>query len=597
MANHATLTKKNSKRIAAAVTASGLVGTGLAVPFAQVALGATATEVIGNTCTITSDGESSTVLRSAIDDAIADTNCSIIVINSDNSAPLDLEVDGDSIYVGPAVGLESQDPRTSMTIRSTTGLNLAPAGGFSESLMRLEDKTSWTYSSLNSFPCSDLISSVCYSSTYSNGDNKFQKVTIEGLTFRESEDSAIDGMAFATDGEEKPELHINNSRFVSNSTPIDGFSNGGAIETYAELFVSNSIFIDNYTFGAGGAIWSQGNVWIDQSLFMQNYADDNGGAVKSEDSTYASNSTFLDSVAGYQNSSGQGGAIQSNGRIELALNTFDNNTDSETEYSSSSAYSPNGDIRIWGNIFANHPDDLDGSVFSSRVYDFGYNIFTGAPGDFLDESSSIETRPNLSFDDLDNNEINALIALKTPVTFAPVLGITSSSVAAGFVKQVFPTEGKTFEGDQFVTSFAGFFNDKISVDQLGTSRGSSVDAGAHQVSVRRSSGGTAPVVVAPVVPKETMVPGFAANSTKLTKSMKKEIRQFLKANPNLKNVVCKGYTSSPSTPQDRTLARKRGKATCDYILTLRPDAQVTIRSGSHTNKPGSQIRRVEIKLS
>jgi outer membrane protein OmpA-like peptidoglycan-associated protein len=79
--------------------------------------------------------------------------------------------------------------------------------------------------------------------------------------------------------------------------------------------------------------------------------------------------------------------------------------------------------------------------------------------------------------------------------------------------------------------------------------------------------------------------------------MKKEIRQFLKANPNLKNVVCKGYTSSPSTPQDRTLARKRGKATCDYILTLRPDAQVTIRSGSHTNKPGSQIRRVEIKLS
>jgi predicted outer membrane repeat protein len=484
-----------------------------------------------------------------------------------------------------------------MTIRSTTGLTLAPAGGFSESLMRLEDKTTWTYSSINSFPCSDLISSTCYSSSSDNGDNKFQKVTIEGLTFRDSEDSAIDGMAFATDGEEKPELHINNSRFVSNSTPIDGFSNGGAIETYAELFVSNSIFIDNYSHEDGGAIWSQGDVWIDQSLFMQNSADDNGGAVRSEASTYASNSTFLDSIAGYVNSSGQGGAILSTGRIDLVLNTFDNNFDSETEYSSSSAYSPNGDIRIWGNIFANNPDDLDPSVFSSRVYDFGYNIFTGTPGDFLDESSSIETRPNLAFDDLDETEVTALMELKTPVTFAPVLGLGSSSVAAGFVKQAFPTGGKTFEGDQYSTSLSGFFDDKISVDQLGTSRTLPFAAGAHQASARRSSGGTAPVAIAPVVPKEAMVPGFAANSTKLTKPMKKQIRQFLKANPNLKNVVCKGYTSSPSTPQDRTLARKRGKATCDYILTLRPDAQVTIRSGSHTNKPGSQIRRVEIKLS
>jgi hypothetical protein len=100
-----------------------------------------------------------------------------------------------------------------------------------------------------------------------------------------------------------------------------------------------------------------------------------------------------------------------------------------------------------------------------------------------------------------------------------------------------------------------------------------------------------------IAPKKAMIPGFAANSTTLTKEMKKDIRKFLKANPALKNVVCKGFTSAPATAQDRVLARQRGKAACDFIKTIRPDAQVTIRSGSHTNKPGSQIRRVTVSLS
>jgi hypothetical protein len=94
----------------------------------------------------------------------------------------------------------------------------------------------------------------------------------------------------------------------------------------------------------------------------------------------------------------------------------------------------------------------------------------------------------------------------------------------------------------------------------------------------------------------TVVPGFAANSIVLTKAMKQEVRAFLRANPGLNAAVCKGFTSAPATAQDKALARNRGKATCDLIKKLRPEATVTLRSGSHTDKPGLKIRRVQITL-
>jgi hypothetical protein len=94
----------------------------------------------------------------------------------------------------------------------------------------------------------------------------------------------------------------------------------------------------------------------------------------------------------------------------------------------------------------------------------------------------------------------------------------------------------------------------------------------------------------------TVVPGFAANSTRLTPAMKKGVKAFLTANPDLLKVVCKGFTSAPATALDRMLALNRGKVTCDLIKKLRPEATVTIRSGSHTDQPGLKIRRVQITL-
>jgi len=97
-------------------------------------------------------------------------------------------------------------------------------------------------------------------------------------------------------------------------------------------------------------------------------------------------------------------------------------------------------------------------------------------------------------------------------------------------------------------------------------------------------------------PVRTVVRGFAANSTKLTKEMRKEIRGFLRANPSLNQVACRGFTSAPVTVQDRALARDRGRVTCNLIKKLRPEATITVLSGSHNEKRGAQIRRVKITL-
>ena len=99
-----------------------------------------------------------------------------------------------------------------------------------------------------------------------------------------------------------------------------------------------------------------------------------------------------------------------------------------------------------------------------------------------------------------------------------------------------------------------------------------------------------------VVGPRVIVAGFATNKTTLTKSMKKEIRQHLKANPGYSTAVCKGFTSGPANAINKKLARQRGQAACDYIVKRNPDLSVRVLKGSHTNKPGSEIRRVRIIL-
>lgn len=96
---------------------------------------------------------------------------------------------------------------------------------------------------------------------------------------------------------------------------------------------------------------------------------------------------------------------------------------------------------------------------------------------------------------------------------------------------------------------------------------------------------------------QKIVGGFAANSTIITKVMKKKIRTFMNLHPTLKTVTCKGFTSLPVTAWDLRLSKNRGVQTCDYIKAKYPEVSVNVLEGSHTESPGLQIRRVRIGLS
>lgn len=105
------------------------------------------------------------------------------------------------------------------------------------------------------------------------------------------------------------------------------------------------------------------------------------------------------------------------------------------------------------------------------------------------------------------------------------------------------------------------------------------------------------IAAATSINKRVVVPGFAANSKTLTRAMKNQIRQFIKDNPGVTSVTCKGFTSSPATRGDQALARARGKAACDLIRRINPDIKIKVAGGSHTPKPGTNVRRVVITVN
>ena len=508
------------------MAASALLAAGITSTTAQVALGSE------NICTITSDGSDQTLLRSDIEELIANINCDVLLVNGLGNAPLDLTVSGTALRIGAAD--VSGDTRRSFTIKSTSGLNVKPGPGDTGNLFDLED-------------------------------NSFETITIQGLTFRDAENAAIDGLAFDGFGATEATLRIQNSRFINNGSNV---SPVGAIQTRSKVEIVDSIFSNN----VGSAVRSLEDVSVSGSLFLENVSIDLdiqfGGAISSVRSVYSVNSTYLNN-----NAYGAGAIYSQFGNVELVHNTFSGN---ESILDGESVGAGN-DVSMWGNIFVGSGDD---EVFGDNSeVDLGYNLADSDVGTFTATTSRVGLAQIWNFG---TAPTSAAVDRQTPVRTAPVIPLMANSVAVNFVRAAFPGE-----------SFSDFLSGKTSIDQLGKTRSGAFDAGAHER--RTATGGFVPVAVQ-TEPKTIMVSGFAANSAKLTRPMRAEIRKFLRANPSLSNVVCRGFTSSPAAAKDRALGRNRGKVACDYIKTLRPEAKVTIRSGSHTNKPGSQIRRVSITL-
>jgi len=415
------------------------------------------------------------------------------------------------------------------------------------------------------------------------------------------------------------------STFEGNST----LTHGGAI--YADspfIRVYDSTFVDNSADVHGGAIlFSDDFNNIRGSTFVGNSAGEDGGAVylnSDADFNEISNSTF---VANY--ALDQAGAIYSVDENAISFNTFlDNVSDSADTSDTKRARGESlsiGEGAVIGNIFAG--DSQYPQIEFKSDSDSQYNLSTGE--DFTDDSTN---RDNVLESDLyldselrDNDTANNSQTLAIMNDQSLAAGFVPFSTAEGWLGSEPRDQRGVLRSAAFVNAgaFEGFIaravpaftpatfyvlnvgatspkaGSVVKVSGLLLNQVTEVYVGNTKVKLTKSSDGelsfklprsiSGPVNVRFVgagldhihvlnvdgsIRNEAVVPGFGSNSTKLTKAMKNEIKDFVEANSGLNTVTCKGFTSAPATRQDLRLAKERGQATCDYIKTLNPQLEV-----------------------
>lgn len=434
--------------------------------------------------------------------------------------------------------------------------------------------------------------------------------------------------------------------------------NGGALIVDDASFVDNiNVTYDGSPFG-GAAIASFGSTLVVRDSYFENNVGDGGSSIYGDfgDDVFVMNSTFVNDAYEFSGHISTGGKITS--VLNTFVDTYALPSSAASLYSPdillygsqliqrgsarSTVSSNNAITDLGGNIFsfdetfALAPSSLKGVSDSGLAATAALNSPGTTKTFALSDGVAVDIVPVLSgsaLTDLSNRYPQAAGSFLMPTTdqrrevrtapfdsgayeFGTTLlggGTTSSAPFMPVVLSVTPTK-ITIE-NEIVTLFgAGLENftevwvdgKKTEVTMVSPNRITFKAPvgliGTYSITLR--GGGFELVAPESLVYKSaavanrarTVVPGFSANSTKLTRAMKKEIRKFVRANPGLSTVVCKGYTSLPVTPQDAALSRGRGQVTCDYIKTLNPDLKVVLRQGAHTNKPGLPIRRVQITL-
>jgi len=453
-------------------------------------------------------------------------------------------------------------------------------------------------------------------------------VTISNSTFSNFSPTDSGGVIYAAG-----DVHVSRSTFSSNAAGLYG----GAIWTAGNVTITDSTFSSNRAGEDGGAVSAQGDVNVSNSTFYENAASgvsSRGGAIFA----YAGEvnfSTFVNNSASEPDPSATGDALYGYGdrEFKLGANLF-------------AAGSPQPQLGFLQTSFS----DMGGNVFSTSEiaetpsiaatsgttrYGHSLSLLFGTSSPVLATYA-----PNTS-----NTQTIGLAA------GSPALGIVPNTAPftsdtyrldqrgatrvhprdAGAFQGVIPaapaSSGQSFSDFTVITLPSGttkpgadirvfgsnlslvkevYVNGvkvKIKKQDLGsivftTPRGLTgfvdvrfVSANSQYTAFRALDFGTSAVGATNA---RTVVGGFAANSTRLTFKMKREIRAFLKANPGSSTVTCLGFTSEPSTLIDKALANTRGQVTCAYIKKINSDLTAKVEQGRHTQQPGSGIRRVRI---
>jgi hypothetical protein len=270
-------------------------------------------------------------------------------------------------------------------------------------------------------------------------------------------------------------------------------------------------------------------------------------------------------------------------------------------------------------------------VFTGSGFEFD-NLVTstgdwGPTGDMVFVSSNNSSNPSLSPQTLSWSPANTSVELDasplTPSTSAAVTSpgsgggaITYSVVNAGTTGcSVDPTTGvitRPATGTCVVRASAaavpGYFSTYVDVSFT-------ISSPAAPPTPPQSSGTwseTKPGVPAPVEKVDPCIAvagtdtvtrkvksfsGFAINSAKLTRAMKKQIRTWLNKHPGELCVSITGFTMGPRVlATDPKLARDRARSIRSYIKSLRSDASFTPITSRTQKRVGDEVRRAKVTL-
>ncbi len=213
--------------------------------------------------------------------------------------------------------------------------------------------------------------------------------------------SSVDGMggAIAANGNDEHKLTVENTHFEGNISGEDG---GGAIATFVNTEINNSIFKNNKSDGSGGAIstLTEGApLSIQNSTFTGNIANEMGGAIESYNHLTIDNSIFTNNKSIYD-----GGAITAYGdektQISIKNSTFENNKSISEEDGTGAggalalginAYNPYGEDVLANNV------TIDNTIFKNNSSGGGDDGGGGALWLYNENSSQTQNITNSKF--------------------------------------------------------------------------------------------------------------------------------------------------------------------------------------------------------
>jgi predicted outer membrane repeat protein len=454
-----------------------------------------------------------------------------------------------------------------------------------------------------------------------------------GSIFSGNSSEIMGGAIFSYGGQ----VTVSDSTFSGNSSSL----NGGAISGYG-VEISNSTFIDNSAKN-GGAVFSDnlfgtGTILVSNSTFVNNAATEEGGGVYATSgivlfSTFVNNlaSTPLDEPADTP-----GNAIYKTdaGYFELFANIFAGSSP-HPQLGFGAVISEFVDRG--GNVFSTsagtetdivqHPSSVFGASLAALFGSATPLLATHDPNTYgtqtialVTGSPALDVIPQTTFDQMevfidqrgatrthpaDAGAFEGAVVPITTGTYSPPADFTILKFPTGITK---PGSEVKVTGanlnlirEVYVSGAKVKIKKKSPTSLVFTAPGGLtglvdvrfVSAASQYNAFRALDFGSSAVSGTKA---RTVVGGFAANSTRLSMKMKREIRAFLKTNSELSSVTCMGFTSEPATALDTALSKARGQVTCNYINKLNPDLKVKVVQGRHTELPGSKIRRVRITM-